>query len=71
VSQPRDNPDGSIQTPLPYVFCVHLKQCVTLYLLCLPFVLVETMGWKMIPVVMCTAFTLCGVEGIAAQIEQP
>ncbi|RSH87989.1 uncharacterized protein EHS24_000512 [Apiotrichum porosum] len=60
-----------IQTPLPYVFCVHLKQCVTLYLLCLPFVLVEAMGWKMIWIVMCTAFTLCGVEGIAAQIEQP
>ncbi|TXT16028.1 hypothetical protein VHUM_00531 [Vanrija humicola] len=60
-----------IQTPLPYVFCVHLKQCVTLYLLCLPFVLVESLGWKMIPIVTCTAFTLCGVEGIAAQIEQP
>jgi len=29
------------------------------------------MGWKMIWIVMCTAFTLCGVEGIAAQIEQP
>ncbi|KAL1413181.1 hypothetical protein Q8F55_000931 [Vanrija albida] len=60
-----------VQTPLPYVFCVHLKQCVTLYLLCLPFVLVENLGWKMVFIVACTAFTLCGVEGIAAQIEQP
>ncbi|KLT44479.1 UPF0187-domain-containing protein [Cutaneotrichosporon oleaginosum] len=60
-----------IQTPLPYVFTSHLKQCVTIYLLCLPFVLVDVLGWKTIFIVATTAFTLCGVEGIAAQVEMP
>ncbi|BEI98861.1 hypothetical protein CcaverHIS631_0311600 [Cutaneotrichosporon cavernicola] len=59
------------QTPLPYVFTSHLKQCVTIYLLCLPFVLVDVLGWKTIFIVATTAFTLCGVEGIAAQVEMP
>ncbi|GMK53456.1 hypothetical protein CspeluHIS016_0100420 [Cutaneotrichosporon spelunceum] len=45
--------------------------CVTIYLLCLPFVLVDVLGWKTIFIVATTAFTLCGVEGIAAQIEMP
>lgn len=59
------------QTPLPYVFCVHLKQCVSAYLFALPFTLVDAMGWRMVPVVTVVAFTLMGVEGIASEIEQP
>lgn len=29
------------------------------------------LGWKTIFIVATTAFTLCGVEGIAAQVEMP
>ena len=50
---------------------IHLKQCVTLYLFALPFVLVEDLHWKMIPIVTVVAFTLMGIEGIANQIEMP
>lgn len=59
------------QTPLPYVFTSHLKQCVSIYLLALPFVLVDVLGWKTIFIVATTAFTLCGVEGIACSVENP
>lgn len=50
---------------------VHLKQCVSLYLLTLPFTLVEMMGWKMVPFVSLCAFTLIGIEGIASELENP
>ncbi|WVQ96476.1 hypothetical protein IAU59_003581 [Kwoniella sp. CBS 9459] len=60
-----------VQTPLPYIFCVHLKQVVSLYLFILPFVLVDSMGWKMVFIMFGISMTFMGVEGIAAMIEQP
>jgi predicted membrane chloride channel (bestrophin family) len=39
------------QTPLPWIFAVHLKQTVTAYLFVLPFTLVDIMGWRMVPFV--------------------
>ncbi|WVF68960.1 hypothetical protein IAT40_003734 [Kwoniella sp. CBS 6097] len=60
-----------VQTPLPYIFCVHLKQVVSLYLFILPFVLVDAMGWKMVFIMFGISMTFMGVEGIAAMIEQP
>jgi putative membrane protein len=59
------------QTPLPVIFGVHLKQTVTLFLCILPFTLVDVMGWKMVVIVTCCAFTMMGVEHIAAQVEMP
>ncbi|EJD01266.1 UPF0187-domain-containing protein [Fomitiporia mediterranea MF3/22] len=58
-------------TPIPASYGIHLKQCVTLYLFALPFVLVADLQWKMIPVVTVVAFTLMGIEGIANEIEMP
>ncbi|KAL5527557.1 hypothetical protein ACEPAG_6358 [Sanghuangporus baumii] len=58
-------------TPIPISYSIHLKQCVTLYLFALPFVLVEDLHWKMIPIVTVVAFTLMGIEGIANEIEMP
>ncbi|WVQ73276.1 hypothetical protein IAR50_002844 [Cryptococcus sp. DSM 104548] len=60
-----------VQTPLPYIFCVHLKQVVSLYLFILPFTLVDSTGWKMVFIMFCISMTFMGVEGIAAMIEQP
>ncbi|GFZ44871.1 hypothetical protein JCM24511_02597 [Saitozyma sp. JCM 24511] len=60
-----------MQTPLPVIFGVHLKQTVTLFLCILPFTLVDLMGWKMVVIVTCCAFTMMGVEHIAAQVEMP
>ncbi|KAI9634914.1 Bestrophin, RFP-TM, chloride channel-domain-containing protein, partial [Dioszegia hungarica] len=60
-----------VQTPIPVIFGVHLKQTVTLFLFILPFTLVDLMGWKMVFIVTCGAFTMMGVEHIAAQVEMP
>ena len=57
--------------PVPVVQGIHLKQAVSLYLLTLPFTLVEVLGWKMVPFVSLCAFTLIGIEGIASELEQP
>ncbi|WRT67923.1 uncharacterized protein IL334_004897 [Kwoniella shivajii] len=60
-----------VQTPLPYIFCVHLKQVVSLYLFILPFTLVDAMGWKMVFIMAAISMTFMGIEGIASMIEQP
>jgi len=56
---------------IPAIYGIHLKQVVSLFLLLLPFTLVDTLSWKMIPFVTCYAFILQGIEGIATEIEQP
>ncbi|GAA5836808.1 hypothetical protein JCM11251_005794 [Rhodosporidiobolus azoricus] len=56
---------------IPTVYGIHLKQCTTLFLLTLPLVLVELMGFTMIPFVTVVAFTLTGIEAIASEIEMP
>ncbi|KAG8993735.1 hypothetical protein FRB95_008535 [Tulasnella sp. JGI-2019a] len=58
-------------TPIPVSYGIHLKQCVTLYLFALPFTLVQSMHWNMVPLVTLVAFTLMGIEGIADEIEMP
>ncbi|KAI0668567.1 Bestrophin, RFP-TM, chloride channel-domain-containing protein [Trametes maxima] len=58
-------------TPIPRSYSIHLKQCVSLYLFVLPFVLVKELGWGMVPIVTVVAFTLMGIEGIADEIEMP
>ncbi|GAA5878090.1 hypothetical protein JCM3774_006480 [Rhodotorula dairenensis] len=56
---------------IPTVYGIHLKQCTSLFLATLPLVLVESMGFAMIPFVTLVAFTLCGIEGIATELEMP
>ncbi|CDO69047.1 hypothetical protein BN946_scf184834.g54 [Trametes cinnabarina] len=58
-------------TPIPRSYGIHLKQCVSLYLFMLPFVLIKELGWAMIPIVTVIAFTFMGIEGIADEIEMP
>ncbi|GAA5923265.1 hypothetical protein JCM1841_005690 [Sporobolomyces salmonicolor] len=56
---------------IPTVYGIHLKQCTSLFLFTLPLVLVEAMGFAMIPFVTVCSFTLMGIEGIASEIEMP
>jgi len=58
-------------TPIPFAYNVHLKQAVTIYVWVLPFTMVNTLGWLVVPVVMVIAFILFGVETIGAEIENP
>ncbi|ODO05140.1 hypothetical protein L198_01828 [Cryptococcus wingfieldii CBS 7118] len=71
VTEYQADREKGVQTPLPYIFCVHLKQVVSLYLFILPFTLVDSTGWKMVFIMFCISMTFMGVEGIAAMIEQP
>ena len=48
------------QTPMPYIVAVHMKQATTLLLLILPFVLVDTLKLKMIPLMFCIALIYMG-----------
>ncbi|KAH9001640.1 Bestrophin, RFP-TM, chloride channel-domain-containing protein [Lactarius akahatsu] len=65
------NVERIANTPIPKSYGIHLKQCVTLYLFSLPFVLVRELGWATVPIVTIVSFTFMGIEGIAEQIEMP
>ncbi|GAA6008649.1 hypothetical protein JCM11491_003382 [Sporobolomyces phaffii] len=60
-----------VTVEIPNVYTIHLKQVVTIYLLTLPPVLVEQMGFTMIPFCSLAAFMLIGVEGISSAMEMP
>ncbi|GAA5924240.1 uncharacterized protein JCM15063_005580 [Sporobolomyces koalae] len=60
-----------VTVEIPNVYTIHLKQVVTIYLLTLPPVLVEQMGFMMIPFVSLASFMLMGVEGISSAMEMP
>jgi putative membrane protein len=50
---------------------IHLKQTLVLYLVSLPFQLVNTCNWATIPIVAIGSFILYGVENIGHEIENP
>ncbi|BGP45556.1 hypothetical protein JCM10450v2_001375 [Rhodotorula kratochvilovae] len=54
---------------IPTVYGVHLKQCTSLFLFTLPLVLVELMGFAMIPFVTVVSFIFVGIEAIANELE--
>lgn len=69
---------------MPYIIAVHMKQATTMLLFVLPFVLVDTLQAKMVPLMFFIALIYMGgsrgydtrlidvgIEGIAAQVEQP
>jgi putative membrane protein len=58
-------------TPVPFAYAVHNKQLLMLYLLSLPFVLVEEMGWAAVPATAVIAFGLLGIEEAGGEIENP
>ena len=59
------------RTPIPMAYSVHLYHVIWLYILSLPFQLVESMGWWSIAGVSITAFTFLGILEIGCQIEDP
>ncbi len=61
-------------SPIPLAYAIHLRQTVMLYLLFLPFQLVDpvkAMGWATIIVVSIASFTLLGIEAVGGEIENP
>ncbi|KAF9976707.1 hypothetical protein BGZ73_008014 [Actinomortierella ambigua] len=60
-----------LRTPIPLAYSIHLHHATWLYVLALPFQLVNAMGAVMIPAVMLASFTLLGILGIGYEIENP
>ncbi len=58
-------------TPIPFSYSFFIKGFITIFLLIMPFVLLDTYGYFTIPIVMIGAYALLGLELIAEEIEQP
>ncbi|KAI8840572.1 Bestrophin/UPF0187 [Chytridium lagenaria] len=65
------NLDRILTTKIPLAYHLHLKHILMLYILLLPFQLVEFLHWLTIPTVALAAFLLVGIEQIGLEIENP
>ena len=50
---------------------IHQKQVLALFGMVLPFAMVEENGWWAVPITILVVFTLYGIDGIGAQLEDP
>ncbi|KAJ6496406.1 UPF0187-domain-containing protein [Mycena sanguinolenta] len=60
-----------LTTPLPFVYSVHIRHVVWLYLFLLPLQLVNDFGWHTVPAVCVGAFVYLGFLAAGEEIEQP
>ncbi|KAF7331535.1 hypothetical protein MKEN_00032500 [Mycena kentingensis (nom. inval.)] len=60
-----------LTTPLPFVYSVHIRHVVWLYLFLLPLQLVTMFGWQTVPAVAVAAFVYLGFVAAGEEIEQP
>lgn len=58
-------------TPIPFAYAAHIKICVFIYLITLPFSIFSDMGLYAVPIVMLIYFVISGVETISSEIEDP
>ncbi|KZT52744.1 UPF0187-domain-containing protein [Calocera cornea HHB12733] len=60
-----------LTTPLPFVYSVHLRHTVWLYLFFLPFQLARTFVWLTVLGVFCASFFYLGFLAAGDELEQP
>ncbi|WP_375773257.1 bestrophin family protein [Archangium gephyra] len=60
-----------VRTPMPFAYMLHLRRTLFLFILGLPFALVEPFGWAAVPVILLIAHTFLGIEEIGVEIEDP
>ncbi|GAB3640820.1 bestrophin family protein [Spirosoma arcticum] len=58
-------------TPIPFSYSLFIKFFTLVYLIILPFTLIEAYGYVTIPVMLVTAYFLIGLEMIGVEIEEP
>jgi len=63
--------EKTLTTPLPFVYAVHIRQTVWLYLFFLPFQLVAEFSWYTIPGVAIASFIYLGFLAAGDEIGQP
>jgi putative membrane protein len=59
------------RTPIPFIYAVHIKQLLMLYLVTLPFALMNELGWATIPTTAVIGFGMIGIEEAGVEIEDP
>jgi putative membrane protein len=60
-----------LKTKMPFAYLVHLRTFMIVWLLVLPFVLIDKMGWGTIPFSLAIFQAVVGVEMIGVEIENP
>jgi hypothetical protein len=69
------NPTGGLerilQTPIPWSYSVHLWTVTLVWLVALPFQILEPLGWLTIPGTALAAFVYCGLMKCAEELENP
>ncbi|MBD2721641.1 bestrophin family protein [Hymenobacter armeniacus] len=58
-------------TPIPFSYSYFIKGFVTVFILTMPFNLLDTYEWLTVPITMLGAYALLGVEMIGDEIEDP
>lgn len=58
-------------TPIPFSYTFFIKAYISIFIFVMPFVLLSTSGYFMIPITMFGAYALLGLEMIAEEIENP
>ncbi|MDF7815433.1 bestrophin family ion channel [Hymenobacter sp. YC55] len=58
-------------TPIPFSYSFFIKGFITIFLLIMPFVLLDTYRYFTVPIVMIGAYALLGLELIGEEIENP
>ena len=58
-------------TPMPFTYVVHVRTFLFIYLMGLPFILVEDLGWLMLVAVSFLGYLMIGLENTAVQLENP
>jgi putative membrane protein len=58
-------------TPIPFSYSYFIKGFITVFILTMPFNLLDTYEWLTVPITMFGAYALLGVEMIGDEIEEP
>ncbi len=59
------------KTPIPFSYSFFIKFFITVFILLMPFVLLDSYGYFVIPITMFGSYALLGVEMIGDEIENP
>lgn len=60
-----------LKTPLALVYAVKIRRFVAMYLLALPFALVDRVGWATPLLTMLLAYAVLGIDQIGIELERP
>ncbi|OCK91486.1 UPF0187-domain-containing protein [Cenococcum geophilum 1.58] len=60
-----------LHTPLPVAYCIAISQITWVYVMMLPFQLVDSLRWVTIPGTIFAAYIILGIAAIGREIENP